>query len=67
MSIDTRAETPIPTEPVETASIFLRWMPRAVRRLGPGQRFLLALFLFLDVGILCFACLLLTGRILLPV
>jgi hypothetical protein len=40
----------------------LRWMGL----LGPGQRFFLSFFLFLDVCVLCFGCLLLFEKIGLP-
>jgi hypothetical protein len=37
-----------------------------VGRLSPGQRLILSVFLFLDICVLCFGCLLLSGKIGLP-
>jgi hypothetical protein len=42
-------------------------MPRIIKALTPSQRLVLSVFLFMDVGILCFAVLFLFGKISLPV
>jgi hypothetical protein len=41
-------------------------LSRIVNSLDPGQRLLLSVFLFLDVCIICFSCLLLFRKISLP-
>jgi hypothetical protein len=41
-------------------------LQRILGSLAPGQRLFLSVFLFLDVCILCFACLLATRKIALP-
>jgi hypothetical protein len=45
-----------------TVPIGLR-LQRLLGLLAPGQRLFLSVFLFLDVCVLCFACLLLTRKI----
>jgi hypothetical protein len=39
---------------------------RAVQSISPGQRLLLSVFLFMDVCVICFSCLLLFRKISLP-
>jgi hypothetical protein len=39
---------------------------QTVRSVSPSQRLMLSMFLFMDVCIICFSCLLLFGKIALP-
>jgi hypothetical protein len=41
-------------------------MNQLLKKLAPEQRLLLSIFLFLDVCVLCFACLVFFGKIALP-
>jgi len=49
----------------ETVPLRLR-LQRVVNLLAPGQRLMLSVFLFMDVCIICFSCLLLFNKIALP-
>lgn len=49
----------------ESVPIQLR-LQRMAGLLAPGQRLLLSIFLFMDVCVLCFACLFLFNKIALP-
>jgi hypothetical protein len=51
--------------PKETVPIQVR-LQRMVRLLAPEQRLMLSIFLFMDVCILCFACLFLFRKVALP-
>jgi len=53
---------PPPEEPTPSRPPF----SRIVNSLDPGQRLLLSVFLFMDVCVLCFSCLLLFRKISLP-
>jgi hypothetical protein len=56
-STETPSEEPAPPRPK---------LLRTIESIQPGQRLLLSVFLFMDVCIICFSCLLLFGKISLP-